>query len=44
MDTGFQRVEGDLDDIDLDYPNAKKLFADYKAQATESGWLSPAAA
>ncbi|EIE18312.1 MA3-domain-containing protein [Coccomyxa subellipsoidea C-169] len=44
VDTGFQRVEGDLDDIDLDYPNAKKLFADYKAQATESGWLSPAAA
>jgi hypothetical protein len=44
MDMGFERVERDLDDIDLDYPNAKKLFTDYKAQAVKSGWLSATAA
>ena len=37
---GFGRVEADLDDIDLDYPNAKKLLADYKAEASTSGWLT----
>ena len=37
---GFGRVEADLDDIDLDYPNAKKLLADYKAEASKSGWLT----
>lgn len=40
VSVGFGRVESDLPDLDLDYPNAKKLFADYKAEAVRSGWLS----
>lgn len=42
VDVGFGRVGADLNDIDLDYPNAKKLFHDYKAEAVKSGWLSAA--
>jgi hypothetical protein len=37
---GFARVEADLPDIDLDYPNAKALLHEYKMQAIEAGWLS----
>jgi len=40
LEMGFQRVGGDLEDIDLDFPNASKLFAGYRAQAVREGWLS----
>ncbi len=40
LEMGFQRVGGDLEDIDLDFPNASKLYAGYRAQAVREGWLS----
>ena len=30
----------DLDDLNLDFPNASKLFDSYRAQAVHEGWLS----
>lgn len=40
VDTGFARVEADLEDIDLDSPHASSLFQRYKAQALQEAWLS----
>jgi hypothetical protein len=40
LEMGFQRVGSDLEDIHLDFPNASKLFAGYRAQAVREGWLS----
>ena len=40
LEMGFQRVGSDLEDINLDFPNASKLFTGYRAQAVKEGWLS----
>ena len=29
----------DLADIELDFPNASKLFSGFRAQAVKEGWL-----
>ena len=42
VEAGFARVESDLDDIDLDSPHAKALYAQYKTQAKAEGWLAAA--
>ena len=39
LEMGFQRVGSDLDDIELDFPNASKLFSGFRAQAVKEGWL-----
>ena len=39
LEMGFQRVGSDLNDIELDFPNASKLFSGYQAQALKEGWL-----
>ena len=39
LEMGFQRVGSNLDDIELDFPNASKLFSGYQAQAVKEGWL-----
>ena len=39
LEVGFQRVGSDLDDIELDFPNASKLFSGFRAQAVVEGWL-----
>ncbi|CAL5223519.1 g6048 [Coccomyxa viridis] len=40
LEIGFERVGSDLDDINLDFPNASKLYNSYRAQAVREGWLS----
>ena len=40
LEMGFQRVGSDLEDLDLDYPSASKLFSCYRTQAVREGWLS----
>ena len=35
----FSGVGSDLDDIELDFPSASKLFSGYRAQAVKEGWL-----
>ena len=40
LEVGFQRVGSDLEDLDLDFPNASKLFSRYRTQAVREGWLS----
>ncbi len=40
LEIGFQRVGSDLDDINLDFPNASTLYDNYRAQAVREGWLS----
>lgn len=39
MCMGFERVESELDDIALDAPHARSLFAQYKEDAIKQGWL-----
>lgn len=39
MKTGFDRIAGMLDDLELDYPHAKERFAVIKAKADEGKWL-----
>ena len=38
---GFQRVEVQLADLQLDYPASSKEFASCKAAAEKFGWLAP---
>ena len=40
LEIGFQRVGSDLDDLNLDFPNASQLFSSYRAQAVREGWLA----
>lgn len=40
LEMGFQRVGSDLEDLDLDFPNASKLFNSYRARAVREGWLA----
>ena len=43
MRTGFNRVWALLDDYALDYPAARKQFADFQAAGESEGWLQPVA-
>lgn len=40
MAKGFGRVEARLEDVALDLPRAPQLFAQFKQQAQEAGWLT----
>ena len=42
MKKGFDRVAGMLDDLTLDYPQAKERFAAIKATADNGKWLEAA--
>jgi hypothetical protein len=43
MAKGFGRVEARLEDLSLDVKRAPELFAQFKQQALEQGWLSASA-
>lgn len=43
MRTGFNRVWALLDDYALDYPAARKQFAEFQAAGEREGWLQPVA-
>ena len=43
MRTGFNRVWALLDDYALDYPAARKQFAELQAAGEREGWLQPVA-
>ena len=40
MRKGFVRVEYEMPDIELDFPKAHQLLADYKRRAIQEGWLT----
>ena len=40
MRKGFERVQRSLDDLVLDYPHARDMFARLSEQAKAAGWLT----
>ena len=42
MAKGLERVERQLDDLQLDYPGVHAMFAAHKEQAIRDGWLEEA--
>jgi hypothetical protein len=43
MSSGFQRVEANLADYELDCPAARQIFADLRERGFRESWLDQAA-